>query len=381
MAAILEKNKTERSPANNKGYNSGKSNNSYSVLLDGSLRIFFWNAFKICASNPAQAYSFFRTVQQQIKAAGVRSSYEKQGIHVPPMMIYSVTSRCNLHCKGCYHHSLRTGLHEELSTEKMESVIKEAGELGISFIILAGGEPLVRRELIDICGSYPNIQFLIFTNGMLIDDDLVARLDKQRNIIPVISLEGNQAETDNRRGPGIYTGLETTIAKLKKKHIFWGTSPTVTRANYATLTGEQFVLNLFNKGCRLFFFSEYTPVVPGTEGWVITDEQRARLVKTTAEFRQKFAALFVSVPGDESEFGGCLAAGRGFIHVSSEGNVEPCPFVPYSDTNLKNVSLKEALQSKFLACIRDNADCLDEGPGGCALWDKKEWLEEQLAGK
>jgi len=195
MAAIL-KERTELSLIKGDKDDTVKQSGSYSILLDRSLRIFFWNAFKICARNPIQAYSFFRTVQQQIKASGIRSNYEKQGIHVPPMMIYSVTSRCNLHCKGCYHHSLRTGLHEELSTEKMENVIKEAGELGISFIILAGGEPLVRRELIDICGSYPNIQFLIFTNGMLIDDDLVARLDKQRNIIPVISLEGNQAETD-----------------------------------------------------------------------------------------------------------------------------------------------------------------------------------------
>jgi len=243
---------------------------------------------------------------------------------------------------------------------------------------VAGGEPLVRHELLDICGRYPNIQFLIFTNGTLIDDDMVARLDKQRNIIPVISLEGNQAETDNRRGPGIYAGLENTIAKLKKKNIFWGTSPTVTRANYATIAGEQFVKDLFNKGCRLFFFSEYTPVAPGTEEWVITGEQRVRLSQAVAMFRQKFAALFVSVPGDESEFGGCLAAGRGFIHISSEGNVEPCPFVPYSDTNLSAVPLKEALQSRFLANIRDNAG-LDEGPGGCALWNKKEWLEEQLA--
>jgi len=378
---IEEQTMSNSLPVKISGHNPGKANDSYTMLLDKSLRIFFWNAFKICARNPSQAYAFFRTMQQQLKAAGVRSSYAKQGIHVPPMLIFSVTSHCNLHCKGCYHQSLRTGQPEELRTEKMKYIIQEAGALGISFIILAGGEPLVRRELLEICGHYPNIQFLLFTNGILIDDAVIARLESQRNVIPIISLEGNQAETDDRRGPGIYAGLETTIARLKKKNIFWGTSPTVTRANIATITGAGFVKNLFDKGCRLFFFSEYTPVAPGTAEWVITEEQRTGLSQTVASFREKYPALFVSVPGDEAEFGGCLAAGRGFVHISAEGNVEPCPFVPYSDTNLKNISLKEALQSDFLKNIRDNTDRLDEGAGGCALWDKKEWLEEQLESK
>jgi MoaA/NifB/PqqE/SkfB family radical SAM enzyme len=79
------------------------------------------------------------------------------------------------------------------------------------------------------------------------------------------------------------------------------------------------------------------------------------------------------VPGDEKDFGGCLSAGRGFVHVSAEGNLEPCPFAPYSDINLKNTSLKDGLQSKFLQTIRDSEDQLGESGGSCALWAKREW--------
>ena len=64
-------------------------------------------------------------------------------------------------------------------------------------------------------------------------------------------------------------------------------------------------------------------------------------------FRNKYRALFVNVPGDEKDFGGCLSAGRGFVHVSAEGDLEPCPFAPYSDVNLRDKPLKEALQSPF----------------------------------
>ena len=85
-----------------------------------------------------------------------------------------------------------------------------------------------------------------------------------------------------------------------------------------------------------------------------------------------------AVPGDEDRFGGCLAGGRGFVHISADGDVEACPFAPFSDTNLRDSSLRDALQSELLATIRRNSDQLREGKGGCALWEKKEWLHSLL---
>ena len=90
--------------------------------------------------------------------------------------------------------------------------------------------------------------------------------------------------------------------------------------------------------------------------------------------RSKFNALFITVPGDEEEIGGCMSAGKGFIHINAEGGVEPCPFAPYSDANLNELSLQEALQSEFLKKIRDNHEHLSETEGGCALWVKREWV-------
>jgi MoaA/NifB/PqqE/SkfB family radical SAM enzyme len=253
--------------------------------------------------------------------------------------------------------------------------------LGIIFVIIAGGEPFVRPEILDIARDFPQIVFLIFTNGLLINDDFILKLKKQKNTMPVISLEGHEADTDFRRGSGVFKQLQAITQKLEKKRIFWSVSLTVTRDNFSHVTNNDFISDLYKSGCRLFFFVEYTPITEGTEDWIPSIEQRKSLIDIRNSFRSKFPSLFIAIPGDEEEIGGCLSAGRGFIHISADGNVGPCPFAPYSDTNLRDLSLKQALQSKFLRTIRENHDHLVETGGGCALWVKKEWVRSLLSEK
>jgi len=355
-----------------------KKGSNFRKVLNQSLNVFFKDALRVTLKDPKQAYFFLRTARWQQKAARVRSKLEREGIHVPPIMIFSITNRCNLHCKGCYHQALQRSSQPEISEDKIRSIFSEARELGISFMVLAGGEPLVRQEILDITKDYPEIICLVFTNGLLIDDDLLVKLKGQRNFVPVISLEGWEEDTDGRRGKGVYEHLQRIIEKVKSIGLFWSVSLTVTRSNFATITDHQFISSLFNLGCKLFFFVEYTPITEGTEDWVLTDEQRANLLNLRDSLRKEFPALFIAVPGDEEEIGGCLSAGRGFVHISAEGDVEPCPFAPYSDTNLRDSSLKDALQSEFLKTIRENHGQLSETEGGCALWVEREWVRSLL---
>jgi MoaA/NifB/PqqE/SkfB family radical SAM enzyme len=345
--------------------------------LNRALNVFFKDALKVSLKDPGQALYFFQTVKNQQKAASTRTKWEKLGVHVPPMMIMSITNRCNLHCKGCYHQALRDITKSELSQEKLRGTIAEASNLGVSFIILAGGEPLVRKDILDITRDFPNIIFLMFTNGLLIDEAMAARFKAQKNIIPLISLEGFEKETNLRRGSGVFEQLAGTINKLNQSRIFYGTSITVTSANFETVASEEYIRYLAGLGCKMFFFVEYSPIQAGTEALMITDVQRSRPAGLTKEYHDRYSALFISVPGDEKDFGGCLAAGRGFIHISAEGDVEPCPFAPYSDVNLKDRSLQEALQSPLLKAIRENDEPL-ETSGSCALFAKKEWVEGLL---
>ncbi len=200
------------------------------------------------------------------------------------------------------------------------------------------------------------------------------QMAKNKNIVPLLSLEGYQIDTDGRRGSGVYSQLLKSMAKLKKTDLFWGATLTMTRTNFDEVTDEGFIGQLVEAGCKFFMLVEYTPVTAGTEDWVLTEEQKAKVIPIRNGFRKKYPALFIALPWDEDEIGGCLSAGRGFVHVSAEGNVEPCPFIAYSDTNLKNIPLREALQSKMLKTIRENHAELKE-IHGCALWEKREWVE------
>ena len=77
--------------------------------------------------------------------------------------------------------------------------------------------------------------------------------------------------------------------------------------------------DLIKAGGKLFFFVEgNVPVNEGTEDWVLTNEQRADLLAATNTFRAMLRACLFAFPGDEEQFGGCLAAGRGFVHISPE---------------------------------------------------------------
>lgn len=357
---------------------SSKENTDFRFVLNDALKIFFKDAVKISIKNPSQALYFFKTVQWQKKASQKREQWNQQGIHVPPIMIFSITHKCNLNCKGCYEKSIRPPAKKELTDEQLKNIIKQAHELGISFVVVAGGEPFMRPAFFEITKDYPDIIFTIFTNGLLLNEEMLKIIKDQKNIVPLISLEGCEEETDEVRGKGVHTRLENIMTKIKKQSLFFGTSLTLTNSNFETIINETFIQNLINIGCKFFLFLEYNPIKPGTEKWMVTGSQRKKIMDIMRSFRAKWPALFIAVPGDEEEIGGCLAAGRGFIHISAEGDVEPCPFAPYSDMNLNNVSLKDALNSEFLRKVRENHAQLHETDGSCALWAKREMVQSLL---
>lgn len=117
---------------------------------------------------------------------------------------------------------------------------------------------------------------------------------------------------------------------------------------------------------------------PGTEGWVITDEQRDEILAKMAAYRKSQPGVYIGFPGDEKAFGGCLSSGRGFIYVSASGDLEPCPFAPYSDRSVIDTPLKDALNSPLFRALQANRDKLMESNGGCALWKKPEWVKSLM---
>lgn len=347
-------------------------------VLNEALKIFFWDAVRTTLRNPLQAFHFFRVVRWQVKAARIRSRWAQREVPVPPILILSVTNRCNLECPGCYQRAAHPSTEMELDTDKLWHVTKEAHELGIYFFVIAGGEPLLRPEMLQIAREYPEIIFLVFTNGTLINEDMLKQFKMRRNVVPLLSLEGDAEDTDLRRGEGMYAHVLRTMRQLRKNQVFFGTSINLTRKNFPKVTASEFIQDLVDVGCKFFLFLDYTPIQEGTEDWVLTPGQNAQMMTLLKSLREGFPALFIGVPWDEVDVGGCLSAGRGFVHISAEGNLEPCPFSPISDANILELPLKEALQSVFLKRIRETPELSDYSGEGCALWKNREQVRSLL---
>ena len=348
-------------------------------MMNGGIRKLLEQAGRVHVSSPPLAAFMLRSMRHQARAAALRTSWEKLGTHVPPFLIVSVTNRCNLGCKGCYSAAQHRPKEGELTEARFRRLLEECTELGVSFALLAGGEPLVRPEILQVAKSFPHILFPVFTNGVLIDDAVLDLISSSRNLIPIVSLEGDGLTTDERRGEGVYARILSSMAAMRPRGIFSGLSITVTRANLSQVTSPAFVKELVDKGSRLFFYVEYVAADEASGELALSQDDRLALNLSLAALRRSHPAVFIAFPGDEAEVGGCLAAGRGFVHISARGEVEPCPFTPWSDTNLSNTSLRDALASPLLATIRDHHEELKETSGGCALWAKREWVQSLLA--
>ena len=309
------------------------------------------------------------------KAKKIRERLSAQGHRMPAFLITSITTRCNLFCAGCYARANEAWGHTRdamLSTDNWARLFREARECGIPFILLAGGEPLLRMDVLEQAARVKEILFPVFTNGTLLGEPVLKLLTKNRHLVPMLSLEGGRVETDGRRSPGTYDALLAAMEVLKRRKLFFGVSVTVTTANLSTVTGPEFHHRLAELGCRAVLFVEYVPMNPATETLAPTDVERQVLARGQARLRQLYPrTLFLSFPGDEKEAGGCLAAGRGFFHISADGAAEPCPFSPYSDTNLRDRSLTDALSSPLFRRLEESGWLSGNHAGGCVLAQKE----------
>lgn len=341
------------------------------------------DSLKATAKNPRGTAYLLKFAAASRKASHVRKEAEKAGEHIPPLLIASITSNCNLHCAGCYARGIHTTNDEkpeaQLSAGEWGSIFSEAEELGISFIMLVGGEPLLRKDIIRKASEHPDILFPIFTNGTYIDEEYFKLFDRCRNLVPVISLEGGREQTDTRRGEGIYDLLLDNMLTFREKNMIFGASITVTTENVREVSSDAFLRELAEMGCKLVVYIEYVPTSEDDVHLAPTDQERSYLDSEIIRLRKELQDMvYVSFPGDEKASGGCIAAGRGLFHINSHGGAEPCPFSPYSDINVKDTSLKEAMRSKLFHELREGGLLEDDHTGGCVLFEKRSEVEKIL---
>jgi len=312
-------------------------------------------------------------INQLLVGTNKRKAFAQEpgGFYPPGFLVLSPTMRCNLNCFGCYAGSYQQ--KEELSFETIDRILNEAKEMGIYFITVSGGEPFFRQDIFDIFRKHNDMSFLVYTHGGLIDEKMVEKIISVGNVLPSISIEGFKKYTDRRRGNGHFDRVMGAMDMLRQAGVLFGYSATQTRENHDTITSDEFVDFMIDKGCLLGCYFMYVPVGrdPKTE-LMPTPTQRDYLRGSLGRWRNSKPILFIDFWNDGPVVNGCMSGGRKYAHINSKGDVEPCVFCHFATHNVHHTSLKEALNSPLFQEIKGKIPFDDNLYRPCMLVDHPE---------
>ncbi|WMJ86955.1 radical SAM protein [Anaerocolumna sp. MB42-C2] len=302
----------------------------------------------------------------------------KYECNIPFAILMDPTSACNLNCLGCW--AAQYGSNQSMSIKTLDNIIVQGKELGIHFYAYSGGEPLIRKDdIIKLCDKHKDCIFTAFTNGTLIDEAFTDEMQRVKNFIPAISIEGFEDETDARRGKGTYKAVTAAMELLKKKKLAFGASCCYTCKNTEVIGSEAFIDDLIAKGAKFVWFFTYIPVgADAVPELIVTANQRELMYRQINNFRKTKPIFCMDFWNDGEYAGGCVAGGRRYLHINSAGDIEPCAFIHYSDSNIYNKSILDALQGPLFIQYYKNQpfNCNHLRP--CPLLDNPQRLVEMV---
>lgn len=309
----------------------------------------------------------------------VRANREKYNCNIPWQILLDPTSACNLKCKGCW--AAEYGHHQSLTNEEMQSIVSQGKELGTHFYMFTGGEPLIRKkDIIKLCEDNPDCVFMSYTNGTLIDDDFCEEVRRVGNLTFALSIEGTEETNDFRRGEGAYENTMKAMALLKKHRCFFGLSVCYTRKNIEYVTSDEFIDLMIKCGAKFAWYFNYMPVGHGAVKELIpTPAQRKMMYFWLRKMRNSATGkpfMVIDFQDDGEYVGGCIAGGRNYFHINSAGDMEPCVFIHYSDSNIRTHTLLEALQNPLFMEYRKGQPFNDNHLRPCPMLENPEKLRE-----
>ncbi len=312
----------------------------------------------------------------------VRANREKYKCNIPFIMLFDPTSACNLRCKGCW--SAEYGNKSSLSLDEMRSILSQGTELGTHLYMLTGGEPLIKKdEILTLCRENPDCAFLAYTNATLIDRKLCEELKEVGNLALALSIEGTEESNDARRGDGAYKTTIEAMDLLKEYGLLYGISVCYTRHNIPSVTSDEFLDLMVKKGAKFGLYFHYMPV--GKDAVVDllpTPEQRTFMYDWLRKVRNGKTGkpMFIMDFQNDGEYvGGCIAGGRNYIHINSEGDMEPCVFIHYSDSNIRTHTILEGLKNPLFQAFWHNQPFNDNHLRPCPMLENPQCLRKMIA--
>ena len=297
---------------------------------------------------------------------------------IPFAVLMDPTSACNLECIGCWANEYSKT--DSMSLELLDRIITEGKQIGTYLYIYSGGEPLIRKkDIITLCEKHPDCYFLAFTNATLIDEKFAADVARVGNFAPAMSIEGFEEMTDFRRGKGTYEKVLKAMDIMRAHGNLFGFSATYHRLNTEVMASDEFIDLMEEKGCRFGWYFTYMPV--GSDArpeLIVTPEQREYMYHTLRATRKKRPMFLMDFWNDGEFVQGCVAGGRKYLHINANGDVEPCAFIHYSNVNIKDTTLLEALRQPIFEEYRKNQPFNHNYLRPCPCLDNPEKLRSMV---
>lgn len=307
-----------------------------------------------------------------------RKVREEEDCNVPWAILMDPTSACNLNCLGCWAADYGDKL--SMSLETLDDIIGQGKELGTYMYIFSGGEPLIRKDdIISLCEKHSDCAFLAFTNASLIDEDFANEMLRVKNFVPAISVEGFEEATDFRRGKGTYQSVVEAMELLREKKLAFGISCCYTSKNTDEIGSEAYFDRMIELGAKFAWFFTYMPVGVNAEPDLMVDpDQREFMYRQIRKFRRTKPIFTIDFWNDGEYVKGCIAGGRNYLHINANGDIEPCAFIHYSDSNIRDKTLLEAYKSPLFMEYRANQPFNQNHLRPCPLLDNKDRLAQMV---
>lgn len=303
---------------------------------------------------------------------------EEYGCNVPWTILMDPTSACNLLCTGCW--AAEYGNRLNLSLEELDDIIRQGKDMGVYFYIYTGGEPLVRKkDLMELCRRHPDCVFMSFTNGTLIDQDFADQMLEVKNFFPVVSIEGDREATDFRRGEGTYDKVMNALDILHKNKLPIGISCCYTSKNIPSIVSDEFIDSMIDKGVKYAWYFHYMPVGNDAALELLpTPEQREYMYNRIREIRTTKEIFPMDFQNDGEYLQGCIAGGRRYFHINANGDMDPCVFIHYSDSNVRKKTILEGLCSPLFMQYRNHQPFNGNHLRPCPMLENPDFLEEMV---
>ena len=299
----------------------------------------------------------------------------KRGEYFPAFLYVSVLNSCNLRCQGCWVDVAAKS--EKIPAADLHRLFREAREAGNTFFGILGGEPFMYKGLLDILEQHPDCYFQIFTNGQLITDELAAQMRRMGNVTPLISIEGTEIISDQRRGKSDV--LSKSMAGLQRcldHKLLTGVATSLCQTNFDDLLREEWLDRLIEMGAMYAWYHTYRPVGPQpNEQLCLTPEQQLKVRKFVVDMRVKKPIVLIDAYYQHDGQALCPLATGISHHISPWGDIEPCPIIQFAKENIRD---KRHIRDVFTqsAFLKDFRETITATTRGCVVLERPDLVKQ-----